>query len=370
MKKRIVSAILALCMMASLTACGAGGSSKSSAAASAQSSAAQSGEVPETKVVRWNYGTSGNVLVTIAQEKGYFKDAGLELEIVPATAVSDAMQLLASDKVDIVSNSGTSNPLQQIASGVDLTIFGGHMVTGCMPVIARKGTKWNGPQDLVGKKFACNPSYFAFTGAIMDLGYDKPLEAVNWVSYTNYNDAAAAVVKGEVDYALQGTGQMYNVENMDDVEIMCYQSDVMPNYSCCRMECQTAFLKKNPTTVKLILEALLRAQSYYEAHKDEAVKLQAKAIDATEEYVSAYMLNDHYKVSVDPLKNSVIRAWGILDKTGFLSDSAKDIKIEDHVNTDLYEEALSEATKKYGSEDPDFYSRMQSFYQENNTGNT
>ncbi|MCQ5146816.1 hypothetical protein NE476_31595, partial [Enterocloster bolteae] len=33
------------------------------------------------------------------------------------------------------SNAGTSNPLQQIASGVDLTIFGGHMVEGCMPAL-------------------------------------------------------------------------------------------------------------------------------------------------------------------------------------------------------------------------------------------
>lgn len=92
------------------------------------------------------------------------------------------MQLLASNKVDVVSNSGTSNPLQQIASGVDLTVFGGHMVNGCMPVIAKTGTEWKGVESLIGKKFACNPSYFAFTGAVMDLGYDKPLEALEWIT--------------------------------------------------------------------------------------------------------------------------------------------------------------------------------------------
>ena len=54
-------------------------------------------EVPETSVVRWNYGTSGNILVFIAEEKGYFADEGISLEIVPATANADAMQLLASN---------------------------------------------------------------------------------------------------------------------------------------------------------------------------------------------------------------------------------------------------------------------------------
>ena len=322
-------------------------------------------EVPETSVVRWNYGTSGNILVFIAEEKGYFADEGISLEIVPATANADAMQLLASNKVDVVSNSGTSNPLQQIASGVDLTVFGGHMVNGCMPVIAKTGTEWKGVESLIGKKFACNPSYFAFTGAVMDLGYDKPLEALEWISYTNYNDAAAAVLKGEVDFALQGTGQNLSASTTEGIEIVCYQSDIMPNYSCCRMVASTDFVKNNPITVKCILKALMRAQADYEANKEEAVKLMAKKIEASEEYVAAYMLNDHYTVSVDPLKNSVIRAWGILDKTGFLSETAKNINIEDHINTDLYEQALAEAKAEYGAENPDFYAGLESFYAEN-----
>lgn len=322
-------------------------------------------KVPETSVVRWNYGTSGNILVFIAEEKGYFADEGISLEIVPATANADAMQLLASNKVDVVSNSGTSNPLQQIASGVDLTVFGGHMVNGCMPVIAKTGTEWKGVESLIGKKFACNPSYFAFTGAVMDLGYDKPLEALEWISYTNYNDAAAAVLKGEVDFALQGTGQNLSASTTEGIEIVCYQSDIMPNYSCCRMVASTDFVKNNPITVKCILKALMRAQADYEANKEEAVKLMAKKIEASEEYVAAYMLNDHYTVSVDPLKNSVIRAWGILDKTGFLSETAKNINIEDHINTDLYEQALAEAKAEYGAENPDFYAGLESFYAEN-----
>lgn len=322
-------------------------------------------EVPETAIVRWNSGTSGNVLLTIAEKMGYFKEAGITLQEVPATSNADAMTLLSTGMVDVVSNSGTSNPLQQIASGVDLTIFGGHMVTGAMPIIAKKGTKWHGPQDLIGKKFACNPSYFALTGAIMNLGYEKPLEALDWVVITNYSDAIAAVVRGEVDYALLGTGQNYAVKNMDDVEIMCFQSDIMPNYSCCRMEASTEFVKKNPTTIKLILKALIRAQCYYEANKDIAASLHAEKIGVEREYVESFMFNDHYLVHVDPLLKPVVRAWGILDATGFLNENAKNINIRDHVNTELYKEALKKATDEYGKEDPDFYKRMWQFFEEN-----
>ena len=322
---------------------------------------------PEQRVVRWNYGTSGNVLVTIAENKGYFKDEGLTIEPVLANANADAMTLLATGKVDVVSNSGTAAPLQQIAAGIDLTIFGGHMVTGCMPVIARAGVEWNGVQSLIGKKFACNPSYFAFTGAVMDLGYKDPLKAVNWVTYSGYNEALAAVVRGEVDYALMGTGQNFNVKKMNDVKIVTYQSEVMPNYSCCRMEAQTEYVKKNPETIKAVLRALLRAQSYYESHRDEAVAMLAKKIGASDEYVAAYMLDTaHYVVNADPLSKSVIRAWGILDKTGFLSENARNIKIEDHIDTELYRQALADVSAAHGSEDPAFYERQRAFFEENN----
>ena len=325
-------------------------------------------EIPETSIVRWNSGASGNVLLTIADKMGYFKEAGITLEEVPATANASAMTLLSTGMVDVVSNAGTSNPLQQIAAGVDLTIFGGHMMTGAMPIIAKKGTEWHGVKDLIGKKFACNPSYFALTGAVMDLGYDKPLEALEWVVITSYNDALAAVIRGEVDYALQGTEQNYTIRNVnkDNVEIMCYMSDIMPAYSCCRMEAKTDFVKNNPITIKLILKALLRAQSYYESHKAEAAQWHAEKIRAEKEFVEAYMFDEHYRVNADPLLKSIIRAWDILDATGFLSETAKNINIRDHVNVELYREALKEAAEEWGSEAPEFYERMQKFFEENN----
>lgn len=64
------------------------------------------------------------------------------------------------------------------------------------------------------EKVAVNPSYFAFTGAVMDLGYENPLEVVDWEIYSDYNDALAAVVRGDVTYALMGTGQNLAVQDM------------------------------------------------------------------------------------------------------------------------------------------------------------
>ncbi len=387
MKKRVVSILMAAAMVVGLAACGgqatgsqgaaapaeetastaeaAAESAAEPAAESAAEEASSEKEVPETAKVRWNYGTSGNVLVTLAIEKGYFDEYGITIEPVEATAVNDAMALLSTGMVDVVSNSGTSNPLQQISSGVDMTIFGGHMVTGAMPVVAKKGTEWKDVTSLVGKKFACNPSYFAYSGALMEAGVDNPLEAVEWVTYDNYNDALAAVQRGEVDFANLGTGLNQQVKKMEDIEIVSYQSEIMPNYSCCRMECSTEFLNNNPITLKLICKALLRAQAYYESNKEESCELLAKTIGADYDYVAAYMMDEkHYVVNVDPLKNSIIRAWGILDKIGFLKDKAKEINIEDHINTEIYEQALAEVTEEY-PENAEFWAKQAAFFEEN-----
>ena len=328
--------------------------------------AAPAMEAPEVSTVRWNWGTSANILVALAIDKGYFAEYGLTIEFVNANENANAMTLLATGQVDVVSNSGTASPLQNIAAGVDMTMFGGHMVQGCMPVIAKPGTEWNGVESLVGKKAAINPSYFAFTGALMDAGVEDPMTAVNWVSGMSYPDALAALQRGEVDYALMGTGQNFQVQNMPEIEIMCYQGDVMPDYSCCRMEAPTEFVKNNPITIKYILKALIRAQSYYEANKEECVDILAKYINADHDYVAAYMLNDYYKVHADPLSNSIVRAWNILDKTGFLDENAKNINIEDHINTSIYEQALAECEAEFGAENPEFYAAMNAYYAANN----
>lgn len=366
MKKRLLALMLVLGMTFGLAGC-AGGSEEAADDTTAETTE-EATEEKELTTVTWNYGSSGNVLVTIANEMGYFAEEGIEIETVEATQNMDAMALLTAGKVDVVSNAGTSNPLQQIAQGVDITVFGGHMVEGCMPVIAKAGTEWNGIESFVGESVAVNPSYFAFTGAVMDLGYDNPLEVVDWQVYSSYDDALIAVQNGDVKYALQGTQNNYGLQALieaGEIEIVSYQSEIMENYSCCRMVAQTSWVDENPDTVKAILRALLRAQSWYEANKEEAVSLHAALIGQEDEYVAAYMMDDeHYFVNVDPLKNGVVRAWEILDATGYLGDDCQ-IDILDHINTDLYEEALAEATELYGDEAPEFYEAQATFFAEN-----
>ncbi|MDD7519850.1 MAG: ABC transporter substrate-binding protein, partial [Dorea formicigenerans] len=123
MKKKIVSVLLVAAMAVSLVACG--NSSKSDSSSKKESSS----ESKETKKVTWAQGASGNVLVSIAKDQGYFDEVGVEVEEIPLD--DGQIEAVRTGQVDIASNSGTWEPVQSIASGDDLAIIGGFMLTGC-----------------------------------------------------------------------------------------------------------------------------------------------------------------------------------------------------------------------------------------------
>jgi NitT/TauT family transport system substrate-binding protein len=132
------------------------------------------------------------------------------------------------------------------------------------------------------------------------------------------------------------------------------------------MNMRTDFVKKNPATVKLMLKALIRAQAYFEANKKEGISILAKELDTSEEFVGAYLLNENYKPSVDPVRNRVIRAWDILKATGFLSPEADKINVEDHINIEFYKAALDEVIAEHYDEYPAFFDGRIAFFKEYN----
>ena len=89
MKKRVLAMVLALGMTFGLAGCA--GSDKATDTSDKKAESADTESKDELTTVKWNYGSSGNVLVTIAEEKGYFEDEGIKIEPVEATQNMDEM---------------------------------------------------------------------------------------------------------------------------------------------------------------------------------------------------------------------------------------------------------------------------------------
>ncbi|MGP5429863.1 ABC transporter substrate-binding protein [Enterococcus malodoratus] len=358
MKKRVMVLLALSALVLGLSACG-GNSAKSDTADTKKDAKS---EKSNTKKITWAQGNSGNVLVSIAKDQGYFKELGLTIDEVPLD--EGQLEAVTTGQVDIASNSGTWTPVQMIAAGDDMAIIGGFMLTGSMPIIAADDTDWKGPESLLGSKYGDTISRYATLHELYEQGHDLEKE-IDFVDISD-DDEITAIQKGELDYAVIGTGKMYQVQNTKGIKIVDYCSDITPNYSCCRMVARDSWVKKNPETVKLLNEALIRAQAYFEANREKCVGLMAEQLGTDKEYVEAYMLNEHYRINPDTVKNTVMDNYKYMKAVGGIDQEDKDVKLEDRIYSDLYKEALDDAVEKYSDEDPEFYKNAVTFYEENN----
>lgn len=319
---------------------------------------------PELTEVRLALNPSGHIFNLIAEEQGYLVDEGISVVYVETKTDAEVFEGIRNGTIDVASNSGTNLPLQYISEGMDLTIFGGYLITGCMLIFAKTDTEWNGIEDLIGKTVACEPNLYAITGPLLDKGYD-PLNDIAWYDTVDQEDRIKAVENGEADFGLVGTALNYAVNTNPDIKILTYACDVLPEYSCCRVEALTSWVNENPNTVKALLKAWIRAMAYYDTHHEETVALAVKRFHQNEDYIRAYLDNPRFDLDLDPMKKAVVRAWDYMGRLGLL-EKAKQIDINDHINTDLYKAALDECQKQYGQDNPKFYEELQAQYARNN----
>ena len=202
---------------------------------------------------------------------------------------------------------------------------------------------------------------YAVTGPLRDKGYD-PLNQITWYNPEDQMDRIRAVENGDADFALVGTPLNYEVITNPNIKILTYANDILPDYSCCRVEALSSWVHENPNTVKALLRAWIRALAYYNEHHDEAVALVGKLVSKDEAFVRAYLDNPRFNLNTDPMKTSVVRAWRYLTALGLLSGKAQTTEITDHVNTTLYKEALDECQERYGSDNPKFYDRRYLYF--------
>ncbi len=320
----------------------------------------------EDVVVRWVRGHSGNLMMTMAEHNGYLDEYGLKVEQIPMQTTNESFSAVAGNQVDVVSNAGTATPLQRIAKGDDLRIFGGHMVEGAVFLIGRQDSEWKDMSSLVGKKVAGEPSDYVLSGPLLEMGYD-PIKDVQWVQVGKAADAVTALKGGAVDYASVGTELAHQVKTDKTIKEIGKYGNLMDKYSCCRMETASRFIKDKPNTTKALIKALLRGMRDFEKDPKKASQLLADELDVPIEFVDAYVLDEGYEIHPDPLYNSCVRAWAYLDELGFLDENAKNIDLRDYITVDLYKEALDEVIKEVGDEDPEYWEKQKKYFDENNS---
>lgn len=310
MKKRILAAVMAAAMLTlGMAGCGSANNSNSENNETA-TTAASAEKTKITFVLDWTPNTNHTGLY-VAQEKGYFDEAGLEVEIVQPPE-DGAEALVGTGKAQFCMTfqdtmlptvvGDTKMPIEAVAAVLQ------HNTSG---IISRKGEGIDTPKGLEGKKYATWDlpiEKATLKQVIEDDGGD--FDKVELIPST-VTDEASALQSKSVDaiWVYYGwAGIATKLKNVDTDYF--YFKDINPvfDYYTPVIAGNTDWMSENPDKTKAFLTALKKGYEYSIENIDDAADILVKAAPELDKELvlesQKYMANQ-YKAEVEQ--------WGYID---------------------------------------------------------
>lgn len=316
----IVSSFLILSVV--LTGC----SSQNSTSSQQQKDASS----PKVKV--GYYGGTCEAPIYVAFEKGFFKEQGLDVELVKV--FGDVLKEgIATGKIDAVQVSpGLLKPIEQ---GLNIKITDG-VHTGCIQAVAKKDSSISSLQELKGKTIGVD----AIGGVPMvllsvelgKLGLN-PKKDVEWRAYPS-PQLSQALEKGEI--AAFATWDPFGEIAVGQGARLIFSSTHDPQYRdqfCCFVGINGDVAKKNPEIAKKITLALRKAGEWISKHPQETAELAVnKKYIGGSIALNTKLLSD-YQFKSDPAvaRNSILFYLKNMHEQGILDSNTVPNELLQHM---------------------------------------
>lgn len=260
-----------------------------------------------------------------AQDMGFFKKAGLNVELSTFTNGASVANAVASGAVDI----GISNPVGlagALTHGIPFTIVaGGGMYSTKEPttvLCVAANSAIRSAKDLEGKTVAVSAlKDLTQLGALAWLTKNgADVSKITWVELP-FAEMGPAVERGTVAGAVISEPSLSAAKSKGLVRVLGKAFDaISPQFLIGAWFTTTSFAQKNPDLIKRFVSAIYETARWANAHQDQSGEILAKYSKITPEAVHA-MARSTYAVSLTPailqppldlaFKNSVIvRAVG------------------------------------------------------------
>jgi NitT/TauT family transport system substrate-binding protein len=257
---------------------------------------AQGGTKPEkTKVVLAVGGKSAlyYLSVTIAETKGYFKEAGLDVEINDFQGGAKSLQALMGGSADVVAGA-YEHTIRMQQRGQDIVGFaligrGMQLAIGLRNDVA---DKVKGPADIKGMKFGVTAPGSQTHMLVNNWAAKGGLKASDIVAIGVGAGASvvAAIEKGEVDGISQADPAVTILEDKKLIKIMIDTRTMKGNqelfggaFPAACLYAQPDLLKKMPNTTQALAAAIVRADQWLQT---------ADPADVAKSVPEAYLLGD------------------------------------------------------------------------------
>lgn len=257
-----------------------------------------------------------------AVEKGFFKEEGLDVELVKCEW-ANYKDVLALGGYDITHHL-VMYFLKPLEQGLDVKFTGG-IHRGCLRVQAPVNGKINSIQDLRGKRIGVpgmGTPPFIFANRVLGANGIDPAKEITWLVFPA-GELGLALDKGEIDAIADSEPIGTLLMEQGKVKNIADQASDSPykDEYCCAVIVNGKYLAKNPQASAAATRALLKGAKWVEANPVAAARLsvEKKYLASNPELNSIAISHLRYVPSVSGAQAAVISASAEMKKAGMLS---------------------------------------------------
>lgn len=288
---------------------------------------------------------TGHAKFFVAQEQGFFKQEGLEVELIEFVNSADGLNAVTANKLDIGAF-GTTAPLVHYARGADLKIIGGIMGGDAAVVVKpENAAKVRSVADLKGTKIA---TVRLATGDAVLRGALKDAR-IDWKTQTQIFELKSppavieAVKSGQVDAGVVWGPHDIRAERQG-LKVVIRSTELQPGHPCCRLVVKSDKLK-NPVVLEKFLRAILRAEQFAAGHRKETIDAIGKYVKLDRDVLEQGYYSPYLDQASDPNVKGTQKFWTTLVSSEFVEGTRP---LEPIFALDIYNRAL----KSLAAENP------------------
>jgi NitT/TauT family transport system substrate-binding protein len=241
--------------------------------------------------------TSAMLPLFLAQERGWYKEVGLDVELVEMKGGATIIPAIVGDSIQI----GYSNVLSILlarSTGLDLQIICNHLnegyvrkagepggyITSSSGIVVLQDSGIKGPKDLEGKKVAVNAikniDWMAVWEWMEKNGADP--KKITWVE-VDFPKMIPAFVGKKVD-AVEVVEPFKTILRSQGATLLVNTlHDLRPGLTLACFVAKEEWINKNPKEVEGFVSATAKGQEYLNTHAEERDKLAIKYTKATQD---------------------------------------------------------------------------------------
>jgi NitT/TauT family transport system substrate-binding protein len=215
----------------------------------------------------------------VAREKGFFAQAGLDVDIQPGSGTGGNLQLLAAGQAEFVSGD-TTGVMIETANGnhEGLRIISAIHQSTLVAIISLEGNGITRPQDLAGRRIGAGTAsvnQLLFPAYARLAGIDE--NAVEWVNAPP-PQLPTLLASGQVDALSTFLIGRVGIENAAErPAVVLPYSDYLPDLFGNGITTSQNLIDRDPDLVVRFRDAMLRALAYTVEHPQEAAEILAAA---------------------------------------------------------------------------------------------